>query len=41
MDDKYQKLNERIYYNCKLYYNKYSQLTYMTEEQRGILGSLY
>lgn len=41
MDDKYLKLNERIYYNCKVYYNKYSQLTQMTEEQRGILGGLY
>ena len=41
MDDWYQKLNERIYYNCKVYYNKYSQLTQMTEEQRGILGGLY
>ena len=41
MDDWYQKLNKRIYHNWKVYYNKYSQLTQMTEEQRGILGGLY
>lgn len=41
MDDWYQKLNERIYHNCKLYYNQYSQLSQLTEEQRGILGGLY
>lgn len=41
MDDWYQKLNERIYHNCNLYYNQYSQLSQLTEEQRGILGGLY
>ena len=41
MDDWYQKLNKRIYHNCKIYYNQYSQLSQMTEEQRGISGGLY
>ncbi|MCW0924633.1 hypothetical protein OJ598_03060 [Streptococcus anginosus] len=37
----YDKLNERIYENCKMYYDKYSKLDKMTEEQCGIMGGLY
>ena len=41
MNDLYDKLNERIYENCKMYYDKYSKLDKMTEEQSGIMGGLY
>ena len=41
MIDLYDKLNERIYENCKMYYDKYSKLDKMTEEQSGIMGGLY
>lgn len=41
MIDLYGKLNERIYENCKMYYDKYSKLDKMTEEQSGIMGGLY
>ena len=41
MIDLYDKLNERIYENCKMYYDKYSKLDKMTEEQCGIMGGLY
>ena len=41
MIDLYDKLNERIYENCKMYYNKYSKIDKMTDEQSGIMGGLY
>ena len=41
MTDWYDKLNERIYENCKMYYDRYSILDKMTDEQSGIMGSLY
>ncbi|HGI1340540.1 TPA: hypothetical protein ACJP9Y_000983 [Streptococcus pyogenes] len=41
MIDLYDKLNERIYENCKMYYDKYSQQDGLTDEQSGIMGGLY
>lgn len=41
MIDLYDKLNERIYENCKMYYDKYSKQNEMTDEQSGIMGGLY
>lgn len=41
MIDLYDKLNERIYDNCKMYYDKYSQQDKLTDEQSGIMGGLY
>ena len=37
----YNKLNERIYENCKIYYDKYSKQNELTDEQSGIMGGLY
>lgn len=37
----YNKLNERIYENCKMYYDKYSKQNELTDEQSGIMGGLY
>lgn len=41
MIDLYNKLNERIYENCKMYYDKYSKQNELTDEQSGIMGGLY
>nr|DAS46103.1 MAG TPA: protein of unknown function (DUF5601) [Caudoviricetes sp.] len=41
MIDLYNKLNERIYGNCKMYYDKYSKQNELTDEQSGIMGGLY
>ena len=41
MIDLYDKLNERIYENCKMYYDKYSKQNELTDEQSGIMGGLY
>ncbi len=41
MIDLYDKLNERIYDNCKMYYDKYSEKDELTDEQSGIMGGLY
>ena len=41
MIDLYDKLNERIYENCKMYCDKYSKQNEMTDEQSGIMGGLY
>ena len=41
MIDLYNKLNERIYENCKMYYDKYSKENELTDEQSGIMGGLY
>lgn len=41
MKDWYNKLNERIYENCKMYYEKYSALDEITDKQSGIMGGLY
>ncbi|KXT69336.1 hypothetical protein SGODD07_01825 [Streptococcus gordonii] len=41
MIDLYDKLNERIYDNCKMYYDKYSEQDGLTDEQSGIMGGLY
>ncbi|MBZ2140003.1 hypothetical protein K1I73_06575 [Streptococcus gordonii] len=41
MIDLYDKLNERIYDNCKMYYDKYSEQDELTDEQSGIMGGLY
>nr|DAF03118.1 MAG TPA: hypothetical protein [Caudoviricetes sp.] len=41
MIDLYNKLNERIYDNCKMYYDKYSVQDELTDEQSGIMGGLY
>ena len=41
MIDFYNKLNERIYENCKMYYDKYSKKNELTDEQSGIMGGLY
>ena len=41
MIDLYNKWNERIYDNCKMYYDKYSEQDKLTDEQSGIMGGLY
>lgn len=41
MIDLYDKLNERIYENCKMDYDKYSKQNGLTDEQSGIMGGLY
>lgn len=41
MTNLYNKLNERIYENCKMYYDKYSGQDELTNEQSGIMGGLY
>ncbi|VNT86083.1 Uncharacterised protein [Streptococcus pneumoniae] len=41
MTNLYNKLNERIYENCKMYYDKYSKQNELTDEQSGIMGGLY
>lgn len=41
MIDLYNKLNERIYENCKMYYDEYAKKTELTEKQSGIMGGLY
>ena len=41
MIDLYDKLNERIYENCKMYYDKSSQQDELPDEQSGIMGGLY
>lgn len=37
----YYNLNERIYNNCKMYYENYRKLDEITDEQLGIMGGLY
>ncbi len=41
MTNLYNKLNERIYENCKMYYDKYLEQDELTNEQSGIMGGLY
>ncbi|MDY4337380.1 hypothetical protein [Streptococcus sp. 21WXBC0057M1] len=41
MTNLYNKLNERIYDNCKMYYDKYLEQDELTNEQSGIMGGLY
>lgn len=41
MIDLYNKLNERIYENCKMYYDEYAKKNELTEKQFGIMGGLY
>ena len=41
MTNLYNKLNERIYDNCKMYYDKYIEQDELTNEQSGIMGGLY
>ena len=41
MIDLYDKLNERIYENCKMYYDEYAKKNELTEKQSGIMGGLY
>ena len=41
MIDLFVNLNERIYDNFKMYYDKYSQQDKLTDEQSGIMGGLY
>ena len=41
MTNLYNKLNERIYDNCKMYYDKYIEQDELTNEQFGIMGGLY
>ena len=41
MTNFYNKLNERIYDNCKMYYDKYSEQDELTNKQYGIMGRLY
>ena len=41
MTNLYNKLNERIYENCKMYYDEYAKKIELTEKQSGIMGGLY
>ena len=41
MTNLYNKLNERIYDNCKMYYDKYLEQDELTNEQSGIMSGLY
>ena len=41
MTNFYNKLNERIYENCKMYYDEYAKKIELTEKQSGIIGGLY
>lgn len=41
MTNLYNKLNERIYENCKMYYDKYLEQDELTNEQSGIMSGLY
>lgn len=41
MTNLYNKLNERIYENCKMYYDEYAEKIELTEKQSGIMGGLY
>ena len=41
MTNLYNKLNERIYEKCKMYYDKYLEQDELTNEQSGIMGGLY
>ena len=41
MTNLYNKLNERIYDTCKMYYDKYLEQDELTNEQSGIMGGLY
>ena len=41
MTNLYNKLNERIYENCKMYYDEYDKKIELTEKQSGIMGGLY
>ena len=41
MTNLYNKLNERIYENCKMYYDEYAKKIELTEKQSGIMDGLY
>ena len=41
MTNLYNKLNERIYEKCKMYYDEYAKKIELTEKQSGIMGGLY
>ena len=41
MTNLYNKLNERIYENYKMYYDEYAKKIELTEKQSGIMGGLY